>query len=380
VTHEPDGGRFTTPPPDVEAILNQPAPPPVRYTWFTDVKTTRLDWLWYPYLAQDAINFLSGDPGCGKSYVCQTIAAALSQGDAFFNSNGHGPSPASRVLYLFAEGDLDKTIVPRMELIGMDKRQIVASQGRGEARNDYLTLDRPDLLEPLLDQLKPKLVIFDPIESFMGKCNPNAAEEVRPRLDYLADTASNHHFTPLGIRFDRKAAADKAQHKSAGSIAWMAAGRSFLGCVEDPDRPRVNSAELRATYGVFAHIKVNDAPLGPSLAYSIVDTPSGIGQFEWTGVSIRGAGELLSTRKDEAKNSTTALDKAKRFLVTTLRKGPESSDNLILEAENHGICSRATLFTAKKELGIRAQKKGFGELGSWEWYLSEVDLPSEFQD
>jgi hypothetical protein len=347
-----------------------------------EVQSEHLDWLWYPYLVADAINFISGDPGCGKSFVCQAITASLSRGDKFFNSNGAKPCGARNVLYLYAEGSLTKAILPRLDLIGYDPARVWASSGRGVDPNDYLSLDRKDLFEGLLRSVNPKVVIFDPIESFIGNCNPNAADEVRPRLDYLADCCERYHFTAIGIRFDRKAGADNAKHRSAGSIAWMAAGRSFLGCVADPERPNINSEVENATFGLLTQIKVNDAAAGDTLRYSIRSTPTPgdphpTGRFSWDGISAQTAEDLISTKKRNQTETKTTLEHAKEWIVARLRQGAARSDDLIREATDQGICSRRTLFTAKKELGIHAKKVGFND--GWEWEIVEVDLPSEYQ-
>lgn len=223
---------------------------------------------------------------------------------------------------------------------------------------------------------------MDPIESFMGKCNPNAADEVRPRLDYLTDLARRKRFTILAIRFDRKASAEKAIHKSAGAMTWVAAGRSFLACTEDPDHPNVKTDTEHITYGVVCQTKVNHAAKGSSIRYHIEshptpDDPHPIGVFQWDGTSSHTAEDLISARTRSEKSEESSMDRAKQFLLQKLADGPKSGDDLVQEARDGGVCSRTTLFKAKKELGIKARKAGFDD--GWEWEISEVDLPANLQ-
>ena len=39
----------------------------LEVTYFTDVKSKRIDWLWYPYIPFGKITILQGDPGEGKT-------------------------------------------------------------------------------------------------------------------------------------------------------------------------------------------------------------------------------------------------------------------------------------------------------------------------
>ena len=46
-----------------------------------DVKTTEVEWLWYPYIPYGKITIIQGDPGEGKTTLVLNLAAILSRGD-----------------------------------------------------------------------------------------------------------------------------------------------------------------------------------------------------------------------------------------------------------------------------------------------------------
>jgi len=231
-----------------------------------------------------------------------------------------------------------------------DLSLITVANGATNVAGVYFSLDRLDLLTEILEHLKPSLVVFDPIELFMGACNPNVAEDVRPRLDRLARLAERLKFAVLAIRHNRKA--------TAGSIAWTAAGRSFLSCSPDPDHPNTPYN----TYGIMSHVKCNLTTKGPSLKYAIRE-----GVFSFDGLSTLTADDLLAS----PKRSRSTL--AKTFLREALAHGPRRSDELIKEAKEKHIAGRSNLFEAKKALGIEADKTTF--TGGWLWRLPKEDDP-----
>ena len=51
-------------------------------TLYSDVKATRVRWLWNPFIAIGKITLLQGDPGDGKSTMMMNLIAELSNGGA----------------------------------------------------------------------------------------------------------------------------------------------------------------------------------------------------------------------------------------------------------------------------------------------------------
>jgi replicative DNA helicase len=66
----------------------------------SDVQARDVDWLWRPYLAQQTLAMLSGDPGAGKTYTALAISAAVTVGQEPVTRRACDPG---NVLYLSVE-------------------------------------------------------------------------------------------------------------------------------------------------------------------------------------------------------------------------------------------------------------------------------------
>jgi hypothetical protein len=70
-----------------------------------------------------------------------------------------------------------------------------------------------------------------------------------------------------------------------------------------------------------------------------------------------------------ATKSPPARDEAKKFLADFLANGPVLKTEIEEPAKANGIAER-TLFRAKGDFGISAEKKG--QNGQWQWRLPET--------
>ena len=48
---------------------------------FNTIKTSKVDWLWYPYIPCGKITVLQGDPGAGKSMFMIETISRLTKGE-----------------------------------------------------------------------------------------------------------------------------------------------------------------------------------------------------------------------------------------------------------------------------------------------------------
>ena len=64
-------------------------------TLYSEVQSTDVRWLWYPFIAIGKITLLQGDPGDGKSTMMMNLIAELSTGGHWAHSiplHTHGHS------------------------------------------------------------------------------------------------------------------------------------------------------------------------------------------------------------------------------------------------------------------------------------------------
>jgi hypothetical protein len=319
-----------------------------------DVPPEPVKWLWKPYIPRRKITLVVGDPGDGKTWMVNAIAAAMTRGfglpDAMREGRQGTASHPESVLYLTAEDGLADTIRPRLDGMGADcERFFALTAARDGDAETPVTLRDIDVLDDALTQTHAALAAVDPLQAFMGdRIDMHRANETRPVLAALARLAEKHECAVVCICHLSKATQSRALYRVLGSIDFAAAVRSVLLVGRDPE-DRCRRAVVQ--------IKNNLAPEGPTLAFTIDND-----RFEWCGISNLTAGSLLAA--DAGDDERSARDEARAFLEALLKDGPVSAETVLKQARKAGVAER-TLYRAKAELQIKSQKTACG----WAWAL-----------
>ena len=87
-------------------------------TLYSEVQSTNVRWLWYPFIAIGKITLLQGDPGDGKSTMMMNLIAELSTGGK--TPDGCKIGAPQKVIYQCSEDGVSDTIKPRLERCGAD--------------------------------------------------------------------------------------------------------------------------------------------------------------------------------------------------------------------------------------------------------------------
>ena len=322
----------------------------------SQVEAKEVDWLWKPYLANGMLAMLSGDPGAGKTYITLAISAAITTGRVPYT--GERCDPAD-VLYLSVENSPEHVVRPRFDSLGGDASRFHILRGsvvgNGEkAERGSVRLSDIRLLRDALQQSKARLVIVDPIQSYLGaEVDAHRSNETRPVMDGLSRLAEEFGCCILLVRHLSKAPTGKAIHRGLGSIDLTGAVRTELlaGCSPD-------DAAQRA----LVQVKSNLGQFGPSLGYTI----EADGTFRWTGESELTSAALLAPESNDG--GAGAMAEAKNFLSSALAQGARLAKDVEAEARQEDISER-TLKRAKKELRVQSRKCGM--TGAWEWALPE---------
>ena len=131
-------------------------------TLYSEVESSPVHWLCYPYIAIGKITLLQCDPGDGKSTMMMNLIAELSKGGKLPDGKAVGLS--QRVIYQCSEDGVSDTIKPRLEKCGADCRNVAFIN---EEIYSGLTLDDERIRQAIIE-FRPKLVVIDPIQAYLG--------------------------------------------------------------------------------------------------------------------------------------------------------------------------------------------------------------------
>ena len=237
-------------------------------------------WTIAPYIQRGKGTLIQADNGTGKTAFVCAIAAHVSTGRALLDIPVETPG---NVLLLSVEDDLH-VLRGRIEASGgdLDKCHFLTNAAG-------LSFNSPEV-EQAVKQVQARLVIFDPLQAFMGvKVDMFRANETRPELAKLFEMCDRNDCACIIIAHTAKNIGDKSPvNRALGSVDIPAAMRSVLQIIENPD----NECER-----IAVHVKCSNAPKGQSIVYTIGDR----GGVHWVGFSPMTADDLTSVVKRKEK-------------------------------------------------------------------------------
>ena len=355
-TAEPDS-------PQPESVAPSPTRPPdptsatdrqADLVCLSDIEDRPVDWLWQDRLASGTLAMLSGDPGSGKTWVALAIAAALSRGRVPSN-----PVPFTadtrepyNILYASSGNEAAELVRPRFAKLDGDPARLVLLRGvlsAGSTQSTSLSLRDTPMLEDALERTQARLLIIDPLHSYLWALDRHRANESGRAFDNLARVAEKHRCCILLVRHLRKRGPGQA------SIELSSAIRTEFLAGSSPDAP---------SRPALVQVKSNLGPLAPSVGYTIDQT----GAFSWTGPSKLTAEELMTDRPIAAGLPRRKL--VAEWLRQNLRDGRRTQGTIEAAAQRDGVCI-TTLRRAKFDLGVLSTKAGVS--GPWYWALPQED-------
>ena len=345
-----------------------------------DVTPKPVDWLWPGRIPLGKITLIAGEPGQGKSSVSMDIASRVTTGAQWPDGQANQAAPVlmakpGSVVLLTAEDDIEDTIRPRLDAAGADVRQVTALKGieyeTGKRRCFNLEHDLSALEQAIQARPDCRLVVIDPVSSYLGKNDSHVNAEMRGLLEPLTDLAARHCVAVVIITHLAKGQNRKAINAVIGSIAFVGLARASWMVVADR-----NDKERR----LFLPIKNSLTKDQGGLAFRIVDRQvhgQTVGAVEWEpGTVDLSADEALSD--EPAKRGSPAVDECCHWLLDKFQGGAKLPAEEIYEEGQGAFCfSRSTIKNAKTKLGIIATKEGFGDSGRWVWALPGSSLSGE---
>jgi putative DNA primase/helicase len=332
-----------------------------------EVEMKKIDWLWSNHLARGKLTMLSGPSELGKSTIAIDFAARLSRGGEWPDGDS---APLGSAIIISSEDAIDDTIVPRLAAAEADLTRVYLlafAKTDGVTRTFSLQTDLDRLGEKIQAVGDVGLVVIDPITSYMGaKIDSHHTVDVRAVLEPLQKFAERYNVAVLMISHPQKAPAKNVLNAVTGSAAFVHAPRMSFIVIKDPEnQDRTLFLAGKNNIGRKAEgmgYTTESAFVGPD--ESILTS-----RITWDNLPVRiSANEALEAEAEKKKGGASV--EAEDFLRDRLdgNTAGVSSKDLVDEAEALGI-SEITLKRARKKLGIKTRKDGYG--AGWRMFLDQ---------
>ncbi len=334
----------------------------------SNIEMKRIEWLWPDRIACGKLTVIAGNPGLGKSQLTAMLAAIITTGEKWPDASE--PAPIGNVIFLSAEDDAADTIKPRLKAAEADISRChilnaiktKTSDGKDSQRSFDLTQDVERLGEVIARLGDVRLVVIDPISAYLGGTDSHNNADMRGMLAPLSAMAAKNGVAMVVLTHLNKSEYQDMIGRVIGSIGLIAAARAGYVVVKDPITPETR---------YFIPIKNNVGNDREGFAFHIdgVDLTDDI-----TTSKICWHDGLVEAQKilyPEVEEKPTATNGAAEFLQGLLSKGAMMAQDVFNEADGAGY-SKASMYRAKKKLGIKHKKIGME--GGWQWSIPKTDI------
>ena len=322
------------------------------YFKYSQMEVKKLEWIWEPYIVRGNLNIIVGEGGVGKSYFTTWLLSAISKGEKVpFKDNNFS---ISNSILQNAEDDIGATILPRLLSNNADTNKIAFFN----ETHEVFSIDDINKLDKVLCELRPSIMVLDPIQAYIGDINMNSAVEVRGALRPLKELAEEYNCAiVLLMHLNKNTGTNKATNRVMGSYDFIASCRSAILIESDPDNP---SEKL------FIPIKTNLMKESEknTLSFKITDE----GSIEWLENKGRiNPDEILL----QNNNIVDKSNNAKGFILGTLSRGEISANELKNLVLSKGNITEKTYNITKASLHKDGIIKSYQKDGKFYWNLNE---------
>ena len=212
------------------------------------VKPTKQEWLWKGFFPVGELSILAGIQGIGKSLTVIDVIARVTSGRSWPDKTKCKEGSA---LILAAEDHISNTIRPRLDASLAVPKHVMAILGAPDRETGGIMpfdifSNMPHMVNVLenmqrITGLPPRLVVIDPLTSYVGGIDANRETQVRKVLFTLrANIAVKYNVAIICIMHVKKGADEApALERIMGSVAFTGSARSvwaFCQCPDDDDK------------------------------------------------------------------------------------------------------------------------------------------------
>ena len=362
-------------------------------------------WLWQDRVPIGTLTTIAGEPDQGKSLVTLDIAARLTTGKPFYGETE--THEAADVLMLCAEDDPETTLAPRLAAVGADLdrvtliESVILQAGVGDTFVDRVAQLDQDLakIEQVLEQNKDiKLIIVDPISSFLGNASMVKEQEVRRVLQPLVKICLKRRLAVILVaHFNKNSDTRSAIDRVGGAKAIVGLGRASWTCVREPkmeDNGKNEGVELAdPERRLFLKLKGNLTPTSVGgLVYTIrtsrvqVEGDNGpemveIPHIVWLEKTESTAQDVVIDQNHKPTMQADKTKGARQWLKDYLRQsgGAAWSADIFRDASEYGYSVRMLQRALGSLTNYRSVRSGSGhtqwlEPGAKELTPNAIDL------
>lgn len=323
-----------------------------------EVEEENIDWLWYPYIAFGELSILEGDPGLGKSYMMQMAAIHVCQGLKLPTEAQGQKSVQGKVVYFDIENSAGTVTKKRLKTNGL-----TAEKNFIQCEEPF-SIDDEDALDEVyeyVERVRPALVVFDTLNTYMGKADAFKGHEAQQVFVRFREIAKRFNCAVVVLRHLTKSTKERALYRGQGSISFAGLARVVMTVGVSPE-----DAEVR----VMAITKINVAKPPRALTFTIESLPDRLkekdrSKFVWGDFVDLSADDIVAA---PPKAGSSDRDDAMAFLEAQLDEGQVDVSKLEKMAESRSI-SRRTLQRAADALNVVKKTSGFGKDKRSYWAL-----------
>lgn len=329
---------------------------PFSYRSGETIKKKPIKWLFEDMIPIGEVTVFAGEPGVSKSTLLMKLAALVSNGGLFKAGVFNFKITQGNVVVLSMEDAAESVVIPRFEASGgfLNNLKII----EGDKEKDHFGIESEGIirfdrdlgrLALTLDEIKDvKLIIVDPITSYIGDIDDNKNVEVRKMYSKLIGIARKHECAIILNTHLAKGAigkGGKAAHKVLGSIAYTAAARAvYFVNFDDDSKTKRKVVPSKNNYG-------NDKDGFAYFVEKIKDNEITTTCINFSDEKVcESVDDLFSD--DDSKFAKTELHRAKEFLLRILRNGSVLRDEIMKKSAQEDL-SEITLKRAKSKLFIK---------------------------
>jgi len=351
---------------DSDDETEDPDEPRLNIQKLSDVQAADIDWIWYPYCARGEVTILEGDPGLGKSYLAQMVAMCICDGKSL-PSVKRRPPVQGKVMYFDIENSADAVTKRRLEYNDCEHMEnyYQIEEAFSIDDEDYL-----DLVYEAMEQVKPTLVVFDTLNTYMGGADTHKASETQQVFKEFKILARRFDCSVMVLRHLTKGQKGRsAMYAGQGSIAFAGLARIIMTCGHhpDPDLPEER---------IMAVTKINVAKQPRALAFSIDGLPDTVkdqdrSRFVWGDFLDYTADEIINVDRTRAGDKDDKAQEVIDFLKEFLGEGQVDSRAVRAAAEARSFSTRM-LNRVVDDLGVVKDIKRDGRKRKSFWSLPDT--------